>query len=406
MGRNKKYDGYTAYHYLSPGTDYRVYKLRKAIKEDWAYLVPLSGSEEERAEEILEKNIVVDLHEHPVIFPEESREGYMREGREVCAYEALSRSPLDAVFDNLMNGSAYITSKRGWKWTDMIHDLGMRLCDIAHQDFIIHCKKVDDIVSAYETGRLAWVAVLESASCIENEVDRIDILYGLGIRVMGLTYSETNMLGSGLGELGDGGLTDFGYDAIIRMNKVKMLVDVSHCSDQTALDAIDASKEPTIISHAGARALLNIPRLFPDEVLQALAENKGLIGIEAAPGYTATEKDTLPSIDTYMAHLEYCIELMGIDHVGCGPDTLYGDHVGFYRLEEEQLKKAGLGHYLRPKPKSDPDVADLPDYVKGMENPTECLHNITRWLVKNGYSDQEITKIIGGNALRFLKTVW
>ncbi|MHA2500656.1 MAG: dipeptidase [Candidatus Hodarchaeales archaeon] len=406
MGRNKKYDGYKAYQYLTPGVDYRASKLREEIKEDWAYLVPLSKSEEERVEEIIENNIVIDLHEHPVVFPENSREGYMREGREVCAYEALSHSGLDAVFDNLMNGSAYITSKRGWKWTDMIHDLGMRLCDIAHQDFIIHCKKVDDIISAHETGRLAWVAVLESSSCIENEVDRIDILYGLGIRVMGLTYSETNMLGSGLGELKDGGLTDFGYDAVIRMNKVKMLVDVSHCGDQTALDAINASKEPIIISHAGARALLPIPRLFPDEVLQALAENKGIIGIEAAPGYTATEEDPTPSIDTYMAHLEYCIDLMGIDHVGCGPDTLYGDHVGFYRLEEEQLKTAGLAHYLRPKPVSDPEVASLPDYVKGMENPTECLQNITRWLVKNGYSDQEIVKIIGGNALRFLKQVW
>ncbi|MHA2368117.1 MAG: dipeptidase [Candidatus Hodarchaeales archaeon] len=406
MGRNKKYDGYKAYQYLTPGVDYRASKLREEIKEDWAYLVPLSKSEEERVEEIIENNIVIDLHEHPVVFPENSREGYMREGREVCAYEALSHSGLDAVFDNLMNGSAYITSKRGWKWTDMIHDLGMRLCDIAHQDFIIHCKKVDDIISAHETGRLAWVAVLESSSCIENEVDRIDILYGLGIRVMGLTYSETNMLGSGLGELKDGGLTDFGYDAVIRMNKVKMLVDVSHCGDQTALDAINASKEPIIISHAGARTLLPIPRLFPDEVLQALAENKGMIGIEAAPGYTATEEDPTPSIDTYMAHLEYCIDLMGIDHVGCGPDTLYGDHVGFYRLEEEQLKTAGLAHYLRPKPVSDPEVASLPDYVKGMENPTECLQNITRWLVKNGYSDQEIVKIIGGNALRFLKQVW
>ncbi|MFX0201418.1 MAG: dipeptidase [Candidatus Hodarchaeota archaeon] len=406
MGKNKKYDGYKAYQYLTPGIDYKVSRLREAIKEDWAYLVPLSSSEEERVAEIFEKNIVIDLHEHPVIFPEESRENYMREGREVCAYEALSHSGLDAVFDNLMNGSAYITSKRGWKWTDMIHDLGMRLCDIAHQDFIIHCKKVADIISAYETGRLAWVAVLESASCIENEVDRIDILYGLGIRVMGLTYSESNMLGSGLGELRDGGLTDFGHDAVIRMNKVKMLVDVSHCSDQTALDAIDASKEPIMISHAGARTLLPIPRLFPDEVLQALAENGGIIGIEAAPGYTATEEDPIPSIDTYMAHLEYCIELMGIDHVGCGPDTLYGDHVGFYRLEEQQLKTAGLGHYLRLKPKSDPAVADLPDFVKGMENPTECLQNITRWLVKKGYSDQEIAKIIGQNALKFLKKVW
>ncbi|MFX0125251.1 MAG: dipeptidase [Candidatus Hodarchaeota archaeon] len=409
MGRNKNYNGYKAYQYLTPGIDYKVFTFREAIKEEWAYMVPLSKLEEERAEQILEKNIVIDLHEHPTFYTENPQESgeQAREGRDFMAYEALSQSGLDAVFDNMMNGSCKITSKHGWKWSDTIHDLGQRLCDIAHQDFVIHCRKAEDIITAHKTGKLAWVAVLESASSIENEVDRIDILYGLGIRSMGLNYSESNMLGCGLGEIRDGGLTDFGYDCIIRMNKVNMLIDVSHVSDQTAIDAIETSKEPIIISHCGAKALNPIARMFPDEVLQVLAEAKGVIGIEAAPGFTATKNNPIPSIDTYMEHIEYCIDLMGIDFVGCGPDTLYGDHVGLYRFGEKELKSAGLGHYSRPSKRGDGLVVDtLPDYVKGMENPTECLHNITRWMVKQGYSDQEIAKIIGGNALRLLKKVW
>ncbi|MFX0182859.1 MAG: dipeptidase [Candidatus Hodarchaeota archaeon] len=409
MGRHKKYSGYKAYQYLTPGIDYKAFKLRNAIKTDWAFTIPLSKAEEERVEEIIKKNIVIDLHEHPTLMPKNSQEcvEHWSDGREFMAYEALSYSGLDAVFDNMMNGSATITSKHGWKWSDTIFDLGQRLCDIAQQGFVIHCKKVEDIIEAHKTGKLAWVAVLESASSIENEVDRIDVLYGLGIRAMGLNYSESNMLGSGLKELHDGGLTDFGYDSIVRMNKVKMLIDVSHVSDQTALDAIESSKKPIMISHAGARALLPITRLFPDNVLQTLAENEGIIGIEAAPGYTATKNHPSPSIESYMEHLEYCINLMGINHVGCGPDTLYGDHVGFYRLMEERKKIAGLGHYIRPgRVADDSNVENLPKYVKGMENPTECMQNITRWLVKHGYSDQEITKIIGGNALRVLKQVW
>ncbi len=409
MGRNKTYTGYKAYQYLTPGIDYRVFKLRDAIKKEWAYLVPLLKAEEERVEEILEKSIVIDLHEHPTIMPENARESsaISREGREYLAYEALSHSGIDAVFDNLMNGSCNITSKHGWKWSDTIHDLGQRLCDIAHQEFVIHCKSVKDIVTAFETGKLAWVAVLESVSSIENEVDRLDILYGLGVRSMGLNYSESNMLGSGLAELRDGGLTDFGYDCIVRMNKVGILIDVSHVSDQTALDAIESSKKPLIVSHAGARELNPIARMFPDEVIHKLAENRGLIGIEAAPGYTATKDDPIPSIETYMQHLEYCIDLVGIEYVGCGPDSFYGDHVGLYRLEDEQLKSGGLGHYTRPGQKGDGLVVSvLPDYVKGMENPTECLQNITRWMVKHGYSDPEIVKVIGGNALRLLKKVW
>ena len=108
-----------------------------------------------------------------------------------------------------------------------------------------------------------------------------------------------------------------------------------------------------------------------------------------------------------MEHLEYCINLVGIDTIGCGPDTLYGDHVGIYRVGEEEFKTAGLGHYSRPGKIGDGLVVEtLPDYVKGMENPTECLQNITRWMVKHGYSDEEIAKVIGGNALRLLKQVW
>ena len=291
----------------------------------------------------------------------------------------------------------------------------MRLCDIAHQNFLIHCKRVDDIERAHMEGKLAWVAVLESASCIENEVDRLDVLYGLGVRSIGVNYSESNMLGSGLKEHLDGGLTDFGYDALVRMNKLGFLVDVSHTSDQTALEVIELSKDPIIVSHAGARALTPTTRMFPDEVIQALAERGGVMAIEAAPNLTVTEKHPLHGIDSYMEHIEYCIDLVGVDHVGCGPDSNYGDHVGLYLTNLEQHGKLGLGHYTHlGKGKEakylgiDMNVEQLKKlkYVRGMENPTECLQNVCRWMIKNGYGDTEIAKVIGGNGLSLLKKAW
>src|SRR5665648_1255437 len=132
---------------------------------------------------------------------------YAREGRERTAYEGLAHSYLDCVFDNLMDGTCTIVSKGGWKWEDILFDLGMRLCDLAHQDFIIRCEKVDDIYRAHKEGRIALVPVIEGAAPIENELDRIEILYGFGVRLMGITYSESNALGSGLKEKNDGGLT-------------------------------------------------------------------------------------------------------------------------------------------------------------------------------------------------------
>ena len=405
MGKNKKYSGYRAYQYLEAGVDYKPFKLAKGIGRVEAYWVPLSKVEEERAEGLLEKCVVVSMHDHPVLFPEDMSQlvEYQREGREFLAYEDLSRSCLDAVFDNMMNGTAYITSKAGWKWGDVIYDLGMRLCDLAHQDFVIKCEKVEDILEAHRTGRIALIPSLESATPIENEVDRIDILYGLGVRMMGIVYSESNALGSGLREPRDGGLTDFGYDCVKRMNKIGMAIDVSHAGDQTALDTIEASDKPIMISHAGARALNGTARMFPDEVLTALAERDGVIGIEAAPHTTYTRNHPEHSIESYMEHMEYCIELMGIDHVGAGPDTLYGDHVALHGV---WFGQTGRGHYPRPRTREGVVEPRRVEYVRGLENPSECLINITRWLVKHGYSDQEIEKLIGGNALRLLRRVW
>lgn len=379
MGRNKKYSGYKAYQYLEPGKDYVKIKFRDEIVKEWSYTLPLSKTEEERFEDIMEKSVIVDLHEHPVAYPQDIFADRRNEGRQFMAYEALSKSGLDCIFDNMMDGSSDITSKNAWKWTDVIHDLGMRLCDIAHQDFVIHCKTVDDIMLAHKAGKLAWVAVLESLSCIENEVDRIDILFGLGVRSAGVTYSESNMLGSGLRERNDGGLTDLGYDAIVRMNKVGMLIDVSHSSDKTAMDTIESSKKPIIISHCGSRTLTPSKRMKPDGVLKALAEREGLLGVEMAGAVVKTKKNPVSNLEAYMEQVEYCIKLLGIDHVGCGPDTLYGDHIGLYRSMAAKNKTGGFGRYSRDAEPGDKvlgmdmDVSTLPDYVEGMENPTEGL---------------------------------
>ncbi len=397
MGYPKKYSGYKAYQYLEREKDYKEFNLAKEVKRIEPYSIPLSKSEAERVQEIAEKCIVISLHDHPVAFPEDMDEifQYNREGRHSTAYEGLSTSCLDAVFDNLMDGICTVTSKRGWKWNDVLYDLGMRLCDVAHQDFVIQCKTVNDIVQAHNKGKIALIPAVESSSMIENEPDRIDILYGFGVRMMGLVYSESNALGSGLKEEKDGGLTSFGSEAVERMNKIGMAIDLSHCGDVTSLDAIDTSREPVFITHAGAKTLHTIKRLKPDSVLQACAEKGGIIGIEAAPHTTLTTNNPEHTIESVMEHFVYTIELVGIDNVGFGPDTLYGDHVA--------LHHAFSGHLSIVEATG---VHKGVEYVKGMENPSEASWNIIRWLVNHGYSDREIEKVIGENALKVLNKVW
>ena len=408
MGKKKVYDGYKAYDYLEAGFDYRVFELCKEFGRVPPYFVPLSKGEEERFEDFIEKNIIIDLHEHPVLWPEDMSQAMelQQMGRDFTAYEALSKAGIDCVFDNLMDGTAYITSYSGWKWNDVIHDIGVRLCDIHHQSMVTHCKTVRDIHDAAENGKVALVLCLESATPIENELDRIDVLHGIGVRSMGICYSESNMLGGGMGETRlDSGLTDFGYDAVKRMNKVGILVDVGHTNDRTAIETIEASDKPVYNSHSGPAAIAQ-GHTTSDEVLHALAERDGLIAVGGAGRGLRTRKNTVGSIESYMECVEYCIDLMGIDHVGCGPDTLYGNHQGLY----EYWYARRQGKHDRPgrkveEPFQVPEGAVDPGYVKGLENPNEFV-NIARWMIKHGYSDGEIAKVIGLNALRMLEKVW
>ncbi len=397
--RTKKYTGYRAFDYLEPNTDYQVFKLAAELDRVPSQKVAVTPEQEERVQRLLDDNLVISLHDHPIVMPEQPDQIFeqRRTGRDVTGYEGLSVSGLDAVFDNLMDGTALVTSKSGWKWDDIIIDLGMRLCDIAHQDLVIRAETLDDIRRAKANGQIALVPSLEAATPIENEVDRLDVLYGLGIRQSGIAYSEANTLGSGLRETRDGGLTEFGRQAVRRMNKLGIAIDISHSGDQTSMDTIEVSDKPIFITHVGARALWNTRRMKPDEIFKACAARGGVIGIEAAPHTTLTEKHPRHSIESFMEHFEYIANLVGIEHVAFGPDTMFGDHVALHNLFASSLSIASSRGQL---------PIDFVEYVDGIENPAEAFPNIVRWLVSHGYSDDDITKSISGNVMRVLEEVW
>jgi len=401
----KRYDGYTSFSYLEAGRDYRAFELAEEVGRVRPWLLPLSREEEERVEELTSRFPMISLHEHLGVFPRAIAETpeYVRHGRMATAFRGLAGSRWDCVFDNLMDGICRIRSSGGWQWDDVLHDLGMRLCDLAHQDFVVHATRVEHILRAHEEGRLAWVASMEGAAMIESELDRIDLLHGFGVRALGVAYSESNALGSGLKERRDGGLTAFGRRAVERMNKVGMLVDCSHCGDRTTLDTVEASAKPIVLSHIGARALWDSNRLAPDEVLEAVASRGGVIGVEAAPHTTLTRDHRRHDLEAFMRHFTYVVGKVGVDHVAFGPDTLYGDHVGLHHVYSAALsieESRGGGSATGERA-----FEEVP-WVEGLENPTEGSHNILRWLVGHGWSDEDVAKVIGGNVLRVLDEVW
>jgi membrane dipeptidase len=397
---NKKgYDGYRSFQYLEAGLDYKPFELAAEIGRVEPCSYPVAEEEELRVRRLLAEMTVVSLHDHTAVFPQEMGQlfEYQRQGREWTGYRGLSVAGIDILFENFMDGTALITSSAGWKWTDVIHDIGIRLSDFAHQGMVYVARTMDDLRRAKSEGRIAFVATLEAATPIENELDRVDVLYGLGIRSMGITYSEANALGCGLREGNDGGLTQFGRQVVRRMNKLGMTIDTAHCGDRTAADVVEVSEKPTLMSHVGARALWNTKRMMPDSVLKACAAAGGVIGVEAAPHTTLTRRHPQHSIESFMEHFEYIANLVGLDHVGFGPDTLFGDHVGLHHAFASQLSIGSM--------QAGAEYEEV-EYVKGLENPAEVMPNVARWLVSHGYRDDEIAKVMGQNGLRVLEATW
>jgi len=395
MEPKKRWDGYRSFSYLEARTDYREFDLVPQIGRVEPFVFPLTPEQEERMERLLRSSVCVSLHDHGGIMPADLSENdaYIREGREAYGFEGLAASGLDAVFENFMDGTAAITSKGGWKWTDVIHDLGMHLADIAHQSVVFVGSTVADIEEAHRTSRIALIPCLEGAAPIENELDRLEVLHGLGIRMCGIAYSESNQLGGGIRDPGDGGLTMFGREAVRRMDRLGMAVDVSHSGDITAMQTCDLSERPVFLSHSGARALFDEGKLKTDELLKAVAATGGVCGVEAAPHTTIGRRHPRHSLESVMEHVEYCIEIMGIDHVGFGPDLVFGDHVGLHRLYAGAMDTGAVAAH------------EQVDHVEGLENLSE-FPNVLRWLVGHGYPDEQIAKLVGGNTLAALRRVW
>lgn len=395
----KLYNEYQSFQYLTPGKHYRAFELPGSERYQSTMNIELTQSQERFYETILKYYPIVSLRDHGFVVPKNPEDiiPYCRQLHTEFDYQGLSQSGADVIFENFMDGISIVTSQNGLKWNDVILTLGIRFSDIAKQDTVYIAKTYEDLFEAKRTNRIAILPSLEAASILENEVDRVDVLYGLGVRCMGITYNEANTLGSGLTEKRDAGLTKFGRKVVERMNSLGMVIDISHCGDQTSLDVIEASAQPVMITHAGARKIWDSPRMKSDEVLQACAEKGGIIGVCAAPNTTLSMRNPNEhSIDSVMEHLEYMIDLVGIDHVGLGPDTFFGDHVALQNAFDQMLSL----HESHGN-----DEYESSPFVKGLENPSEATKNMIRWLIQKDYKIQDLEKISGGNALRVLKQI-
>ena len=197
----------------------------------------------------------------------------------------------------------------------------------------------------------------------------------MGVRLAGLTYNRKSFIGDGFRERNDGGLSEFGIEVVKRMNQLGMVIDVSHASFRTAMDAIHFSQAPICFSHNASYTLRPTARSRKDEELVACARKGGLIAITAVPN--SLSDDPKQDINCVLDHYDYMVRLVGVDHVGIGTDTTVGDHVAFHRVM--------LGR--------DPSEQPAP-YLDGLESPADGK-NIIRGLLSRGHTDAHVRKIAG-----------
>ena len=278
----------------------------------------------------------------------------------------------------------------------------------------------DDIDRAHKQKKLAALMGIEGGHSIENDIHLLRDFYRLGVRYMTLSWSNTNEWADSSGDIDDpkiqhhNGLTDFGKQVVLEMNRLGMMVDISHVADKTFWDAIATTKAPVIASHSSARALTNAPRNMTDDMLRAVAKNGGVVDVNFFSGFldqnywnalqaqkteqaaathayldklkaegkqiTYVDDDRItrewmakiprPPFTVLIDHIDHIAKVAGIDHVGLGSDF---DGVS-------GATPAGMD-----------SAADLP--------------NITQALLDRGYSAEDIHKILGGNVLRVFKEV-
>jgi len=270
----------------------------------------------------------------------------------------------------------------------------------AHPDVLMKFQRSNDLAEAKRSGRLAIIYGFQDATPLGEDLDRLEVFRGLGVRIIQLTYNRRNLVGDGCLEPGDAGLSLFGRELVERMNARDVLVDLSHCGRRTTDDAIALSKNPVAITHAGCAAVSDLPRNKNDATLRKLAERGGVIGIYLMP-YLRTGGQ--PMAADVVAHIEHALDVCGEDHVGIGTDGA----ISAVQLTPE-YKKAFADEIAerRQRGVSAPgETTAVYTFVPDLNTPRR-FETIASLLAKRGKPDRVIEKVLGGNFLRLFAQTW
>jgi len=262
-----------------------------------------------------------------------------------------------------------------------------------HPDLLLRVDSVADIDEVKRSGKVGIILGIQNSDHFKTVKD-VKRYYYAGQRISQLTYNSQNRIASGSTDRIDGGISDYGVTIVNAMNEIGMVVDVSHCGDQTTLDAFELSAKPVLITHSNCRSLTpGHPRCKTDEAIKTMAASGGVMGVTAVRNFVKGDEPT--TIEHYIDHIDHIVKLVGIDYAGVGTDS---DLAGYDAMPKEMYDKLLAGY------KASYAFRDKLD-IEGLDHPKK-MYDLTEALIRRGYSDDNIKAILGGNFRRVLGEIW
>lgn len=261
-----------------------------------------------------------------------------------------------------------------------------------NDDLILQVRKAEDIARAKAENKVGIVLGWQNTSAIEDKLGYLEIFRDLGVRVMQLTYNTQNYSGSGCRETRDNGLSDFGRDVVLEMNRLGIVCDLSHVGPKTTEETILASERPVAFTHVCPMALKENPRNKTDEQLRLISKHGGFVGVTVYPWFLKRGNES--TIEDFVETVEYVMDLIGDERVGYGTDFTqgYGDEFLDYIGTDK-----GYGRRVVP-----PSSAVFPEGLATIGD----TPNITATMLKRGWPEARIRKVMGENWVRFLTDSW
>lgn len=263
-----------------------------------------------------------------------------------------------------------------------------------NSDLIMPVKSANDIRLAKQLGKVGVMFGAQNCSPIEDDIGMIEVMRELNLMIMQLTYNNQSLLACGCYEAEDSGVTRFGRQAIQEMNRVGMVVDMSHSGERSTLDAIEISQRPIVISHANPLSFHEAKRNKSDTVLKALGESGGLLGFSLYPFHLKNGSDC--TLEDFCDMVASTADLMGVDHIGIGTDLCQDQPLSIleWMRNGRWSKQMDYGEGSKSN-------ADWPRPLSWFRDSRD-FPNLTAGLLNRGFSPDEVAKIMGRNWLNFL----